>query len=215
MSDPYNILGIGRNASDDEVKKAYREMARKYHPDKNPGNQAAEEMFKIVQDAYREIMDERKNGGSTFGTGTGAAGGFRQDAGAGYGAGGNYYGPAENATRYQAAANYINNGYFREAFNVLTNVKERDAMWYYLSALTNAGLGNNYEAMRQASTAVQMEPGNPMYQELVSRLSYGGMNYYSRQQGMTGGSTSGADYCANLCALNICLNLCCDVSCCC
>ncbi len=215
MSDPYNILGIGRNASDDEVKKAYREMARKYHPDKNPGNQAAEEMFKIVQDAYREIMDERKNGSSTFGTGTGAAGGFRQDAGAGYGAGGNYYGPAENATRYQAAANYINNGYFREAFNVLTNVKERDAMWYYLSALTNAGLGNNYEAMRQANTAVQMEPGNPMYQELVSRLSYGGMNYYSRQQGMTGGSTSGADYCANLCALNICLNLCCDVSCCC
>ena len=69
MTDPYQILGVTPNASDDEVKKAYRNLCRKYHPDKNPGNQAAEDMFKIVQEAYDTIMDQRRNGG--------AAGGYR------------------------------------------------------------------------------------------------------------------------------------------
>lgn len=214
MSDPYKVLGIGRNASDDEVKKAYRDMARKYHPDKNPGNEAAEDMFKIVQEAYNDIMNERKNGGSGFsgaGFNNAYTGGFGQNESTGHA----YYGPAENAPRYQAASNYINNGYYREAFNTLMGVKERDSMWYYLSALANAGLGNNYQAMEQARTAVRMEPDNAMYQELLSRLSYGGSSYFSRQQGMTGGGFAGDDYCARLCALNICLNLCCDVSCCC
>ena len=214
MSDPYKVLGIGRNASDDEVKKAYRDMARKYHPDKNPGNEAAEDMFKIVQEAYNDIMNERKNGGPGFsgaGFNNAYTGGFEQNENAGQA----YYGQAENAPRYQAASNYINNGYYREAFNTLMGVKERDSMWYYLSALANAGLGNNYQAVEQARTAVRMEPDNAMYQELLSRLSYGGNSYFFRQQGMTGGGFSGDDYCARLCALNICINLCCDVSCCC
>ena len=68
MNDPYRVLGIERSASDDEVKKAYRQMARKYHPDKNPGNKAAEDMFKVVQEAYTQIMDERRNGGASAGS---------------------------------------------------------------------------------------------------------------------------------------------------
>ena len=212
MGDPYKVLGIIRSASDDEVKKAYREMCRKYHPDRNPGNEAAEEMFKIVQDAYRQIMEERKKGGSS------PAGSYGYDytAGSGQGNGGqSYTGPAENATKYQAASNYINNGYYSEAINVLMNVSNRDSMWYYLSALANAGLGNNYMSVQQARTAVQMEPGNAVYQQLLARLSGIGTQYYSRQQGIYGGRMTEGDYCASLCALNICLNLCCDVSCCC
>lgn len=73
MSDPYMILGISRNASDDEVKKAYRALCRKYHPDANINKPNAEEAaakFTEVQQAYDQIMEERKNGG--------AAGGIRR-----------------------------------------------------------------------------------------------------------------------------------------
>ena len=65
MSDPYKVLGIDRSATDDEVKKAYREKSRKYHPDaniNNPNKDKAEEMFKLVQQAYDQIMNERKYG---------------------------------------------------------------------------------------------------------------------------------------------------------
>lgn len=217
MGDPYKVLGISRNASDDEVKKAYREMCRKYHPDRNPGNEAAEEMFKIVQEAYSQIMEERKNGGSTASNGYGYGYGYNYNSGYGQNTGSSqtYSGPAENAAKYQAASNYINNGYYKEAITVLLNVADRDAMWYYLSALANAGMGNNYMSVQQARTAVEMEPGNAVYRELLSRLSSGGASYFNRQQGMYGGGMTDGDYCTRLCALNICLNLCCDASCCC
>ena len=212
MNDPYKVLEIDRNAADDEVKKAYRDMCRKYHPDKNPGNKAAEEMFKIVQEAYSQIMDERKNGGYSTSASYGYTGGFGHNSGQSQ-----YYysGTSENATRYQAAANYINNGYFKEAFNLLMNMTDRDAMWYYLSALANAGLGNNYMSVQQARTAAAMEPDNVMYQELLRRVSSGEMRYNSWQQGMNAGPGMDGDFCARLCACNICLNLCCDVSICC
>ena len=73
ISDPYKILGISPNASNDEVKKAYRELSRKYHPDSyvnNPLSDLAEEKFKEVQEAYKQIMDEREHGFS---------GGFRSN----------------------------------------------------------------------------------------------------------------------------------------
>ena len=221
MNDPYRVLGIERSASDDEVKKAYRQMARKYHPDKNPGNKAAEDMFKVVQDAYTQIMDERRNGGSSAGSysggysgnysgydtyrGGGAYSGSYNSGQQGYA----YQGPAENAEMYQAAVNYINAGHFREAMNVLMAVRDRDAMWYYLSALANAGLGNNYEAQVQAQTAAQMEPGNAMFRNLVSQLNSGIFRYNNRQN-VYGGGGMNDNWCAQMCALNLCLNcLCC------
>ena len=99
MTDPYQILGVTPNASDDEVKKAYRNLCRKYHPDKNPGNQAAEDMFKIVQEAYETIMDQRRNGGATggyrtggYGTGAGTSGYGTYNGGGAAGAGAGGYG---------------------------------------------------------------------------------------------------------------------------
>lgn len=208
--DPYRILGIDRSATDDEVKKAYRNLARKYHPDKNPGNKAAEEMFKNINQAYDQIMEERKNGGGSYSSyNSGGYGGY--SGGWSQGQGQTYTGPAENATKYQAAVNYINSGHFREAFNVLMSVKERDGMWFYLSALANMGLGNNYEAVQQAQTAASMEPDNQMFQDLVNRMSYGGNRYSNVQNNMYGntGMTTG-NYCANLCLCNLCLNaMCC------
>ena len=67
MTDPYKVLGVSPNASDDEIKKAYRTMSRKYHPDaniNNPNKAQAEEMFKRVQQAYNQIMKSRESGNS-------------------------------------------------------------------------------------------------------------------------------------------------------
>ncbi len=176
MSDPYMILGVSRNASDDEIKKAYRALCRKYHPDANinkPNAEAAAAKFTEVQQAYDQIMNERKNGGA--GAGFGGYGGFG-------GASASRGGSDEYSLRMQAAANYINSRHFREALNVLAGIPQRTAEWYYLSALANAGIGNNYAATEQAKTAASMDPSNPMYRNLVQQLSYGTYSY----DGMSG-----------------------------
>ena len=105
MSDPYKVLGVSRDASDEEIKKAYRALSRKYHPDANidnPNKDQAEKMFKIVQQAYEQIMDERERGfsgtyqGNASGQsdpwgfgGFGSYGGFGGSAGRGNGSYGN------------------------------------------------------------------------------------------------------------------------------
>ena len=71
MSDPYKVLGIERDASDEEIKKAYRSLSKKYHPDaniNNPNKEKAEEMFKLVQEAYQQIIYERQHPYSTSGS---------------------------------------------------------------------------------------------------------------------------------------------------
>ena len=231
MTDPYQILGVTPNASDDEVKKAYRNLCRKYHPDKNPGNQAAEDMFKIVQEAYETIMDQRKNGGAAGGygaggyrSGTSGYGTYNGGAGAGPGAGGYGgfgYGGAGNQTMgqeasyYQAATNYINSGSFRQALNVLAQIKNRNAQWYYLSAIANSGIGNNYVAQEQARTAASMEPGNMYYSALVNNLSGGAYNYNNMQRPYGSNMQGMGGFCTQLCMLNLCFNACCDGDACC
>lgn len=175
MQDPYKILGVSRDASDEEVKKAYRKLSRKYHPDaniNNPHKEQAEEMFKIVQQAYRQIMDERE-GKST------AGGAYDSDPFRGTGSGSGGY---ENP-EMQAAANYINTRHFREAMNVLNNISERDGTWYYLHAAANAGMGNTADALNDAAKAVEMEPGNYEFQRLYQQLQSGGSWYNDMSRG--------------------------------
>ena len=229
MSDPYKVLGLTRNATEDEIKKAYRTLSRKYHPDSNvdnPNKEKAEEMFKLVQQAYEQIMDERAHGtsysssssssygggsygGNPFG-GFGSFGGF-----GGFGGFGSYgsqsaAGEDEETIRMRAAANYIRSAHFREALNVLTSVTNRTAQWYYFSALANAGIGNNVTAKEHAKTAVDMEPYNTTYRDFLTRLNSGG-DWYNTQRAPYGGmyTNVNTDYCTRLCLMNLALNLCC------
>ena len=126
MIDPYSILGVDRNASDDEIKKAYRKLSRKYHPDaniNNPNKEQAEEKFKQVQQAYEQIMREKEQG-SGYGSYGGGFGGFSGFSGQTE----NSY-QDEEAIRRQAAANYIQSGHYREAMNVLQSLKQRNGQW--------------------------------------------------------------------------------------
>lgn len=242
MSDPYKVLGVSRDASDDEIKKAYRELSRKYHPDaniNNPNKDKAEEMFKLVQQAYDQIMNEKKNGGAygggygsygsgqsyggsgSYGNGTGGynpfedffggfGGGFSGGSysSGGYGSGGNRQSYGSDDSYYQAAANYINNRHYQEALNVLSNIENRTAQWYFLSAVANNGVGNNIMALDFARKAAQMEPGNQTYQRLVQTLESGGQWYNERQYSF-GGDRNSMFCCSNPCMTLCLLNLCC------
>ena len=146
--DPYQILGVSPSASDDEVKQAYRTLSKKYHPDANINSEhQAEytEKFKQVQNAYKTIMDSRKKG-------------FTQQ---------NFGGQGQSQSTYQYngneqaafndAAAYINAGRFQDALNVLEQIRTRNSIWFYYSALAMNGIGNNVTALEYAQTAAQME----------------------------------------------------------
>ena len=182
MTDPYQVLGVSRSASDEKIKKAYRTLSRKYHPDanvNNPNKAQAEEMFKQVQQAYDQIMKEKQQGYSYSGS-TGSANGGSGYGGYNYGGyTGNRYATGDDTPQMQAAANYIRNNCFTEALNVLNNIPfgERKAKWYYYSAMANQGAGNTATAIEHAQRAVQLEPSNMMYRQFQQHLAYGGTWY--------------------------------------
>jgi molecular chaperone DnaJ len=108
----------------------------------------------------------------------------------------------------QAAANYIRSRHFKEALHVLSEIENRTAQWYYLSALANSGEGNNVLAKEHARRAAQMDPGNAEYQQLVRQMESGGQWYQS--MGENYGSPAAADdWCMKICLVNILCNCCC------
>ena len=203
---PYDVLGVSQNASDDEIKRAYRDLTRKYHPDANVNNplaDLAEEKFKEVQEAYDAIMQERSSGGSSGGYSSGSSGSYSYGGSSSYGSG-SYggYGNTQIDPRLQAAANYINSRRYREALNTLDQVPERSAMWYYLSGCANAGIGNNILARDHAAQAVNMEPNNMQYRQLLNQLDFSSRRYQGSPYGSgygPGGSSCGTG------------NMCCDL----
>lgn len=225
MSDPYSVLGVDKSASDDEIKKAYRRLSRKYHPDaniNNPHKDEAEARFKEVQQAYQQIMDERERGytsggqggsgqgGSSYG-GYGPFGGFGPFSGyGGYGQEGNAGSGQENTDPHlRAVANYIRSGHYQEALNVLDGIRERSAIWYFLSASANSGVGNNVTALEHAREAVRLEPENMQYRMLLERMEGGGTWYQQRQTMYGYPGSFDSSCCVKLCVANILCNLCC------
>lgn len=174
FDDPYRVLGLTPDASEEDVKRAYRQLAKKYHPDRNPGDEHAAQMMNEINAAYDQIKNPPRQsagypGGDPF------AGWYRQQSG---------YGQDQNQSVLQSARYYVQMGAYREAVSILNTIAsgQRTSQWYYLSAIANSNLGNRVLAYEQINQACRMEPDNAQYQMVRRQIEHHGQAYESGQQ---------------------------------
>lgn len=194
MNDPYKILGVPEDASDEEIKKAYRELARKYHPDNyhdNPLEDLAQEKMKEINAAYEQITKERASGrrtGGAYGGGSYGYGGYQSYGG---------YGSSQSSVLQQARI-AINTGNISRAEALLANYSDHNAEWNFLKGVVCYRRGWMDEALRYYRTAVQMDPGNAEYRQALDYME--GTDDTAYRPGGSFGT---------LCSGNPCLSMCC------
>ena len=203
MRDPYEVLGVPSSATDEEVKKAYRNLARKYHPDNyhdSPLADVAQEKMKEINEAYEAVQSMRKNGGA----GQNPYGGYGQNPYGGnpYGAYGGYAGDPAFARVRMA----ITQGNLNLAEELLNAMSDHNGEWNFLKGAVCYRRGWMDEAKRYYETAVQMNPNNPEYRRALDILEGRGNTY--RPNGYSNGSTNafGNDMCTKVCGALICVN---------
>lgn len=200
IDDPYKVLGVSPDASDEEIKRAYRKLAKQYHPDLNPGDPVAAKKMQEINAAYEQIKNPDKAGPSQSYGGQSSQSGY---GGYGYDPFGGWQQTYQRreapGDQYQQAAyQYIRFGRYQEALNALSSSQDRNARWYYLSALANDGLGNQVTALEHIRKAVSMEPDNAEYLEALEQIENGGAAY-RRQAGSYRGFGAGGSVCSSLC----------------
>lgn len=193
FDDPYRVLGLTPDASEEEVKRAYRQLAKKYHPDMNPGDAHAAKMMNDINAAYDQIKNPprqtaTRNAYDPF------AGWSRQQT------------TGQQSTSFQAARSYVQMGAYQEALYVLNQVSPaaRSAEWYFLSAVSNAGLGNRILGYEQINQACRMDPDNTEYQMVREQIEHYGQAYTERQHSFHMG---GLDPCRAGLSCCICYNM--------
>ena len=192
MNDPYSVLGVSSNASDEEIKRAYRELARKYHPDNyqnNPLADLAEEKMKEINEAYDAITKMRSGGAAgAYQTQGSYQGGYQQQS-ASY-SGGSVYARVRQA---------INLGNLGQAEQLLNTVTRQDGEWHFLMGSIAYRKGWLDEAMQNYSLACQMDPGNMEYRQALAMMQQGGQAY--RPYG-GGAVVDGMDCCTTMLCMN-------------
>ena len=200
MKDPYQILGVDKNASEEEIKNAYRELARKYHPDNyadNPLSDLAGEKLKEINEAYDENMNSRKHGKSHSSKAH------------------NNGGPSA----FPEVRSLINQNRLEQAQEVLDGVPpyNRNAEWYFLNGTVLYRRGWFDQAYTSFATACRMDPANPEYRNALNQAQrQSGAQYNPYRSYGNAGGMSACDCCSNL----ICADCCCEcmggdlISCC-
>lgn len=226
MKDPYQVLGVPRSATQEEVTAAYRKLAKKYHPDLNPGDKNAQSKMAEINVAYEEIKSGRA--GYTDYSRPQQRQSTQQNPYGGYGGYGSYggYDPFEQifggAFRQQQqqqqqqqqaqrgdgldpVRNYINAMRYREALFALSQANNRTAEWYYLSAVAHYMSGNAVTALQHIEQAISMAPDRTQYQQLRQQMRSGAQTYTTRSQGFGVPNFGGVSpLCLGLCLARLC-----------
>jgi molecular chaperone DnaJ len=212
ISDPYKVLGLSPTASNEEITKAYRKLAKKYHPDLNHGNAEAAKKMSEINAAYDQIKS-----GNVYRTSS--DGGYsNQDAGeemhtpfGGFDPFGDFNSfnsqSAENP-QFDPVISYLRAGYYGEALYVLSAITDRNAPWYYYSAIAHASIGNIIIALGHSKTAIQMEPHNLEYQRLYNIIQNSGRMYQQQSQSFGMPTVTLNRICLALCLTNLCCIFC-------
>lgn len=193
MNDPYSVLGISPGASDEEIKKAYRQLARKYHPDNyqdNPLADLAEEKMKAINEAYDEICKRReaeKNAGYRR---TSSAGGYQS-------------GNSAQSSAFAHVRVLISAGALTEAERILSEMTERGGEWYFLQGSIAYRKGWLDEAERNYQTACQMDPTNLEYRQALSGLHRAGQQTRNM---FSAGADRNSFGCCDCCTTLMCLD---------
>ncbi|MBR6337292.1 MAG: DnaJ domain-containing protein [Ruminococcus sp.] len=195
--DPYQILGITPNASEDEIKKAYKEAVKKYHPDRyqdNPLSEVAEEKMAEINEAYDEIMNMRRSGANSYD----------------YGYSGSSY-----DVNYGAVRQMIQRGNVTDADRDLDSVPEnsRNAEWFFLKGSVCYSRGWLGEAAKYFDIAARMEPNNPEYNAANNRMNMNSGGYMNGSRDVYGAPRAyrNGDDCSNTCTTLCIADCCCEM----
>lgn len=200
MTDPYKVLGVSPDASDDEIKKAYRALARKYHPDKYRDSDLADlasEKMKEVNAAYEEIQNIRKNGGSQKSSYS------NNNSQSGY----NYGGGTSKNPLYNEIRRYLNDGNIAAAEAKLFEVHEGDrvAEWNFLYGCVLIKKGQYVDAQRYIDIACSMDPYNHEYRAAKDQLRRQAQGYGGYDSAPRVGCS-----CCDICAGLMCMDCLCS-----
>lgn len=160
INNPYKVLGVPEGASEEECTKAYKKLAKKYHPDLNPNDASAANKMAEINAAYDKIKDNSASRSSYSARGYSAESSYYRSRSAG----------SSSPDYYTSAAQFINNRQFAQALNVLKNIDDKTAQWYYLSAVANMGLGQQSIALSHIQQACAMAPDNFAYSAAYSQI---------------------------------------------
>lgn len=187
--DPYEVLGVKPGASQDEIKRAYKELVKKYHPDQyanNPLSDLASEKLKEVNEAYEMLT----------GNGTKTSGSYQSSQSAG----GSYSGGNADFNRVRMLIQSRN---IEEADRILDNMALKNAEWHYLKGIIHLNRGWYDKAVMHLNQAVSMDPNNIEYRNALNNVMSRNMGY--RNMGNTNmGGCSSCDLCSGLCCADCC-----------
>lgn len=204
MTDPYKVLGVSPSATDEEVKKAYYALAKKYHPDAyrdNPLKDLADEKMKQINEAYDTITKQRQNVKSSGNMGSGAYTGGAYSNGNGESA------YSHGSVLYRVRS-LIQLGRYNEAEVLLQSDQsvKGTAEWYYLNGVISLHKGSMYEARTSFETACRLDPNNGEYALALARMNNTNSTDYDTLDRTTG--CSGCDICTGLLCANACCGCC-------